>query len=74
MPMFNVEEEITSAYTQFNFNGEGFRGNLGLRYVMTDQSSAGFTGVGGGVLRAELVLEGLQRLAAQLQLRDGRGG
>ncbi len=46
--MFNVEEEITSAYTQFNFTGEGFRGNLGLRYVMTDQSSAGFTGVGGG--------------------------
>jgi len=46
--MFNVEEEISSAYTQFNFTGEGFRGNLGLRYVMTDQSSAGFTGVGGG--------------------------
>ncbi|WP_129642464.1 TonB-dependent receptor [Peristeroidobacter agariperforans] len=47
--MFNVEEEITSAYTQFNFTGAGFRGNLGLRYVMTDQSSSGFTGVGGGV-------------------------
>jgi len=47
--MFDVEEEITSAYTQFNFTGQGFRGNLGLRYVMTDQSSAGFTGVGNGV-------------------------
>ncbi|MBM0107274.1 TonB-dependent receptor [Steroidobacter sp. S1-65] len=46
---FNVEEEITSAYTQFNFNGEGFRGNLGLRYVMTDQLSRGSTGIGGGV-------------------------
>jgi iron complex outermembrane receptor protein len=46
--MFNVEEEISSAYTQFNFTGQGFRGNLGLRYVMTDQSSAGFTGVGAG--------------------------
>lgn len=46
---FNVEEEITSAYTQFNFNGEGFRGNLGLRYVMTDQLSRGSTGVGNGV-------------------------
>lgn len=44
---FNVEEEISSAYTQFNFNGEGFRGNLGLRYVMTDQVSRGSTGVGG---------------------------
>lgn len=46
--MFNVEEEISSAYTQFNFTGQGFRGNLGLRYVMTDQFSSGFTGVGGG--------------------------
>ena len=46
---FNVEEEITSAYTQFNFNGQGFRGNLGLRYVMTDQLSRGSTGVGAGV-------------------------
>ncbi|HEY5755942.1 MAG TPA: TonB-dependent receptor [Steroidobacter sp.] len=44
---FNVEEEISSAYTQFNFKGEGFRGNLGLRYVMTDQTSAGSTSVGG---------------------------
>jgi iron complex outermembrane receptor protein len=38
---FSVEEEITSAYTQFDINGEGFRGNLGLRYVMTDQISDG---------------------------------
>jgi iron complex outermembrane receptor protein len=38
---FNVEEDITSAYTQFDINGEGFRGNLGLRYVMTDQTSNG---------------------------------
>ncbi|MFC4311371.1 TonB-dependent receptor [Steroidobacter flavus] len=49
--MFNVEEEISSAYTQFNFTGQGFRGNLGLRYVMTDQSSSGFTAVGGGVFQ-----------------------
>lgn len=38
---FSVEEDITSAYTQFDFNGTGFRGNLGLRYVMTDQTSNG---------------------------------
>lgn len=44
---FNVEEEISSAYTQFNFTGQGFRGNLGLRYVMTDQMSSGSTSVGG---------------------------
>ncbi|MDY6949119.1 MAG: TonB-dependent receptor [Pseudomonadota bacterium] len=46
---FNVEEEITSAYSQFNFSGQGFRGNLGLRYVMTDQLSRGSTGLGRGV-------------------------
>jgi iron complex outermembrane receptor protein len=43
---FSVEEEITSAYTQFDFNGEGFRGNIGLRYVMTDQLSKGSTAQG----------------------------
>ncbi len=47
--MFNVEEEITSAYTQFNFTGQAFRGNLGLRYVMTDQLSKGFDAVGVGI-------------------------
>ncbi|MBL8268931.1 TonB-dependent receptor [Steroidobacter sp.] len=43
---FSVEEEITSAYTQFDFNGQGFRGNIGLRYVMTDQTSNGSTAQG----------------------------
>lgn len=43
---FSVEEEITSAYTQFDFKGEGFRGNVGLRYVMTDQTSNGSTAQG----------------------------
>ncbi|MET0534370.1 MAG: TonB-dependent receptor [Steroidobacter sp.] len=43
---FSVEEEITSAYTQFDFNGQGFRGNVGLRYVMTDQTSNGSTAQG----------------------------
>lgn len=43
---FSVEEEITSAYTQFDFKGEGFRGNIGVRYVMTDQTSNGSTAQG----------------------------
>lgn len=43
---FSVAEDITSAYTQFDFDGDGFRGNLGLRYVMTDQSSKGSTSQG----------------------------
>jgi iron complex outermembrane receptor protein len=45
---FNVEEEISSAYTQFDFSGQDFRGNVGLRYVKTDQLSTGSTAQGGG--------------------------
>jgi iron complex outermembrane recepter protein len=43
---FAIEEEITSAYTQLNLKGDGFRGNVGLRYVMTDQTSSGATAQG----------------------------
>jgi iron complex outermembrane receptor protein len=31
-----VEEDITSLYVQGNFDGDGFRGNVGLRYAETD--------------------------------------
>jgi iron complex outermembrane recepter protein len=44
---FSVQEDITSAYSQFDFKGEGFRGNVGVRYVMTDQVSRGATAQGG---------------------------
>lgn len=40
---FDVEEKISSAYAQLNFGGELVRGNLGLRYVHTDQTSVGQT-------------------------------
>lgn len=39
---FDVEEEITAFYTMAKFSGEGFRGNVGLRYVETDSTSNGF--------------------------------
>lgn len=39
---FDIEEEITSLYTMAKFSGEGFRGNVGLRYVETDTTSNGF--------------------------------
>ncbi|WP_286234549.1 TonB-dependent receptor [Thalassotalea sediminis] len=38
---FSIEEDITAAYIKANFEGEGFRGNIGLRYVDTDVLSKG---------------------------------
>lgn len=38
---FSIEEDITSAYVKANFSGEGFRGNLGVRFVDTDVASTG---------------------------------
>ena len=39
---FDVEEDITALYVMAKFSGEGFRGNMGLRYVETDSTSNGF--------------------------------
>lgn len=39
---FEIEEEITAVYAMAKFEGEGFRGNVGLRYVETDSTSNGF--------------------------------
>ncbi len=38
---FSVSEDIWSGYTQLGFETEGFRGNVGVRYVHTDQTSEG---------------------------------
>ncbi|WP_066962572.1 TonB-dependent receptor [Microbulbifer sp. Q7] len=37
-----VGEEITALYVQGDFEGESFRGNVGLRYVDTKQASGGY--------------------------------
>lgn len=37
-----LKEENLSAYVMANFEGEGFRGNFGLRYVQTDASATGY--------------------------------
>ena len=37
-----VEEDILALYVQGDFEGDGFRGNLGLRYVSTEQTSFGY--------------------------------
>jgi iron complex outermembrane receptor protein len=39
---FEIEEDITAAYVMAKFSGDGFRGNVGLRYVETDSTSNGF--------------------------------
>ena len=38
---FSIEEDITAVYVKGNFQGDGFRGNIGLRYVDTDVLSKG---------------------------------
>lgn len=39
---FDVTEEINTAYAMVTFEESNFRGNLGVRYVDTDQDSNGF--------------------------------
>jgi len=44
---YDIYEEITAAYLQFGFSGEGpfpYRGNIGIRYADTEQSSTGYVG------------------------------
>jgi len=41
LSQFSIEEDITAAYIKGNFEGDGFRGNIGLRYVDTDVLSKG---------------------------------
>ena len=40
--IWNVEEDILSLYVQGDFSGDGYRGNVGVRYVSTDQTSSGY--------------------------------
>lgn len=39
---YEVSEDIVALYSMANFEGEGFRGNFGVRYVTTDQDSGGY--------------------------------
>ncbi|GAB2506771.1 TonB-dependent receptor [Microbulbifer agarilyticus] len=38
-----VEEDIVALYAQADFENGGFRGNVGVRYVTTDQASSGYS-------------------------------
>ena len=39
---FGVNEDMLALYVQSDFSGEYFRGNVGLRYVDTEQTSSGY--------------------------------
>jgi iron complex outermembrane receptor protein len=41
---FILQEAITSFYVQLPFSGERYRGNFGVRYVLTDQTATGWVG------------------------------
>jgi iron complex outermembrane receptor protein len=44
---YEIYEDITAAYLQLGFSGEGrfpYRGNIGIRYADTEQSSTGWVG------------------------------
>lgn len=40
---FGVKEENTAAYAQFDFKGENWSGNIGLRYVQTKEDATTYT-------------------------------
>lgn len=39
---FSVDEDIIAIYAKADFSGENYRGNVGLRYVETEQTSSGY--------------------------------
>ncbi|MBE0361248.1 MULTISPECIES: TonB-dependent receptor [Pseudoalteromonas] len=40
--IWEVKEDILALYVQGDFSGDGYRGNVGLRHVSTDQTSYGY--------------------------------
>lgn len=40
--IYKIEEDITALYIQGDFKGDSYRGNVGLRYVSTKQTSGGY--------------------------------
>ncbi|PKG83749.1 TonB-dependent receptor [Colwellia sp. 75C3] len=47
---FDISEKITAGYIKAEIDSEGLRGNVGVRLVYTDQSSAAFVGASGSEL------------------------
>lgn len=64
---WDVNEEILAAYVKADFEGEGFRGNMGVRVVQTDVASRGYNWEGDWVAAAISDLGGYQLLADLVQ-------
>ncbi|MDB5366556.1 MAG: TonB-dependent receptor [Rhodospirillales bacterium] len=47
---FSVQEKISAGYGQVNFDGGNFRGNFGLRFVHTEQTSTGKQDITGNAI------------------------
>ncbi len=47
---YTINEETTALYVQGDFEGENFRGNIGVRYVETKQDNTGFDNQGNTAL------------------------
>ena len=67
---WDVNEEIMAAYAQAEFEGEGFRGNVGLRVVQTDVESTGYNWDGDWLAASIDQIGGYQLL---VDLLDPRG-
>jgi iron complex outermembrane receptor protein len=46
---FSITEKATAGYAMANLGGEKWRGNFGVRYVQTDQTSRGYVAGGGSI-------------------------
>ncbi|ROQ30700.1 TonB-dependent receptor [Gallaecimonas pentaromativorans] len=60
---WKVNEKIYSAYTKGNFQGEGFRGDVGVRFVKTEVRSSGYLWDGDSTAAAISLLDGYSLLA-----------
>src|SRR5262249_50272679 len=49
---FRTEEKDWAAYAQANFKGQGWRGNVGLRYVQTSENVLSYVSDAGGIVNA----------------------
>ncbi|WP_133300622.1 TonB-dependent receptor [Seongchinamella sediminis] len=66
---WDVNEEILAAYGQMDFEGDGFRGNLGVRVVQTDVASTGYNWDGDWLAASIDQLGGYQLLVDALDPR-----
>lgn len=67
---FSITEQTAAAYVQADFDNGLFRGNLGVRFVETDQSSEGFLADGTPISQEQSYSEVLPSLNAVSEVSD----